>query len=155
MSDMLVLTRERLDPELITAKVMKPSNGGVVTFLGTTRNHNEGRAVLYLEYEAYEKMALDKLEEIRAEIRRRWSIEDVAVGHRLGRVDIGETSLVVAVGAPHRREAFEACLYVVDRIKEVVPIWKKEFFRGGEVWIGSEAGFHPAPGMRPSGDVKG
>ena len=81
-------------------------------------------------------MALRKLEEIRQEIHQRWGIEDVAIAHRLGRLEIGEASLVVAVGAPHRKEAYEACAYAVDRIKDMVPIWKKEFYEGGEVWIG-------------------
>jgi molybdopterin synthase catalytic subunit len=133
---MVFLTHEPLDAQAVTAQVLKPTNGGVVTFLGVTRNHNEGRRVLHLEYEAYPEMALRKLEDIRQEIRQKWGIEDVAVAHRLGRLEIGETSLVVAVGAPHRKEAYEACAYVVDRIKDMVPIWKKEFFEGGEVWIG-------------------
>src|SRR3990172_3577423 len=113
MADMVLLTHEPLDAQAITDRVLRPTNGGVVTFLGVTRNTNEGRRVLHLEYEAYPDMALRKLEEIRQEIRQRWGIEDVAIAHRLGRLEIGETSLVVAVGAPHRREAYEACAYVV------------------------------------------
>ncbi|MCH7907680.1 MAG: molybdenum cofactor biosynthesis protein MoaE, partial [Chloroflexi bacterium] len=101
-----------------------------------TRNHNDGRRVEYLEYEAYRPMADEKLQELIDEIKERWEIDAVAVAHRVGRVDIGETSLVIAVSAAHRRPAFEAALHLVDRLKEVVPIWKKEFFEGGEVWIG-------------------
>ncbi len=153
MADMVLLTHRPLDAQAITDRVLKPTNGGVVTFLGVTRNTNEGRRVLHLEYEAYPEMALRKLEEIRQEIHQRWGIEDVAIAHRLGRLEIGETSLVVAVGAPHRREAYEACAYVVDRIKDMVPIWKKEFFEGGEVWIGqgSSGKAHPAPTAHTGG----
>jgi len=134
------ITDEPLDPEEITAKVRRDSNGAVVTFLGTTRDFTAGRTVLHLEYEAYRPMADSKLAEIVDEIRERWSIEDVAIAHRLGRLEIGDTSLIVAVASPHREAAFAACQYSVDRIKEMVPIWKKEFFEGGEVWVGSQEG---------------
>jgi molybdopterin synthase catalytic subunit len=134
----LKLTDKPLDPEAITSSVRQPANGAVVTFLGTTRNANEGRRVLYLEYEAYKKMALKKLQELCQEVESKWGISDVAIVHRLGRVDIGEISLAVAVASPHREEAFQACQYIVGRVKQVVPIWKKEYFEGGEVWIGSE-----------------
>ena len=131
------ITRERLDPEAITSQVRCPSNGAVLTFLGTTRAQTGDRTVHHLEYEAYEPMARDKLAEIAAEIRNRWDVEDVAIAHRLGRLEIEDISLVVAVASPHRKDAFEACQYSVDRIKEVVPIWKKEYFDGGEVWVES------------------
>ena len=139
---MIEITREPLDPEAITARVKKDTNGAVVTFLGTTRSFTGDRRVLHLEYEAYRPMADRKLAEIVEEIRERWSVEDVALAHRLGRLEIGDISLVVAVASPHRSDAFAACQYSVDRIKQVVPIWKKEFFEGGEVWVGSpeEAG---------------
>ena len=132
---MIEITHETLDPEAITAHVRRDANGAVVTFLGTTRSATDSRSVLHLEYEAYETMAEKKISEIVEEIRQRWSIEDVAVAHRLGRLDIGEISLVVVVASPHRREAFMACQFAVDRIKQVVPIWKKEFFEGGDVWV--------------------
>ena len=131
------ITHEPLDPKAITAHVRKPSNGAVITFLGTTRAQTGDRTVLHLEYEAYQPMAGDKLAEIAAEIGDRWEIEDVAIAHRLGRLEIEDISLVVAVASPHRRDAFEACQYSVDRIKEVVPIWKKEYFEDGEVWVES------------------
>ena len=136
-ADLIEITHEPLDPEAITARVRRPSNGAVLTFLGTTRAQTADRTVLHLEYEAYEPMALDKLAEIAAEIRDRWDVEDVAIAHRLGRLEIEDISLVVAVASPHRKDAFEACQYSVDRIKEIVPIWKKEHFEGGEVWIES------------------
>ncbi len=126
-----------LDPEKITSRVRRSANGAVVTFLGTTRDRTEGRNVLHLEYEAYRPMADNKLAEIEEEIRQRWGIEDVAIAHRLGRLEIEEISLVVAVASPHRGQAFAACQYAVDRIKQTVPIWKKEYFEGGEVWVGS------------------
>ena len=135
---MIEITDEPLDPEEITAKVRRDSNGAVVTFLGTTRDFTAGRTVLHLEYEAYRPMADAKLQEIADDIRSRWEIEDVAIAHRLGRLEVGETSLVLAVASPHRAEAFAACQYAVDRVKQIVPIWKKEFFEGGEVWVGSQ-----------------
>ena len=140
---MIEITDGPLDPEAVTARVKKGGNGAVVTFLGTTRDSNEGRKVLYLEYEAYRPMADRKLEEVADEMRRRWAIQDVAIAHRLGRLEIGEISLVVAVASPHREEAFTACAYSVDRIKQIVPIWKKEFYEGGEVWVASLADFAP------------
>ncbi len=137
---MIEITDRPLAPEEITQKVRRDTNGGVVTFLGTTRLYNEGRKVEYLEYEAYRPMADKKLEEISEEIKKKWGLEDVAISHRLGRLKIGEISLVVAIASPHRKKAFEACQYAVDRIKEIAPIWKKEVFEGGEVWIGSQTG---------------
>jgi molybdopterin synthase catalytic subunit len=109
----------------------------VVTFLGTTRSYTGERQTLFLEYEAYRPMADMELARVVREMKERWPIGDAAVAHRLGRLEIGETSLVVAVSSPHRREAFEACQYAVDRIKQTVPIWKKEHFEGGEVWVES------------------
>jgi molybdopterin synthase catalytic subunit len=134
---MIEITHEPLDPERITSGVRSDANGAVVTFLGTTRSSTGDRRVLHLEYEAYEPMAVKKLAEIAEEMRDRWSVEDVAIYHRLGRLELGEISLVVAVASPHRPEAFAACQYSVDRIKQTVPIWKKETFEGGEVWVES------------------
>ncbi len=134
---MIQITHEPLDPEAITALVKEPTNGAVVTFLGITRAATGDRRVLHLEYEAYEPMAEKQLAEIAQEMRERWSVGDVAMAHRLGRLEVGETSLVVAVASPHRKDAFGACQYAVDRIKQTVPIWKKEYFEGGEVWIES------------------
>lgn len=133
---MILITCEPLDHEAITSTVRSDSNGGVVTFMGTTRKETNGRRVLYLEYESYDKMAEKMLRFIADEIRERWGITDLSIAHRLGRLEIGETSLVIAVGAPHRDEAFAACQHAVDRIKEEVPIWKKEVFDDGEIWVG-------------------
>ena len=111
-------------------------SGAVVTFLGTTRDTTRHRKVLRLEYEAYVPMAEKKLAEVAQEMRDRWDV-GVAMAHRLGRLEIGDISLVVAVSAAHRKDAFAACQYSVDRIKQTVPIWKKEYFEGGEVWVES------------------
>ena len=129
-----------MDPGPLTEFVRTESDGAIVTFLGVTRNHNEGRRVLYLEYEAYRPMADQVIAEIIDDMKGRYEIGQVAVAHRTGRVDIGETSMIVAVGAPHRRPAFEAALHFIDRLKQIVPIWKKEYFEGGEVWIGDTPG---------------
>ena len=134
---MIEITNEPLDPEAITARVRRPANGAVVTFLGTTRGNTGDRKVLHLEYEAYVPMAEKKLAEIAQEMRDRFNVDDVAIAHRLGRLEIEEISLVVAVASAHRKDAFAACQYSVDRIKQTVPIWKKEYFEGGEVWIES------------------
>lgn len=139
----VLITADPLDPEPLTRHVTTDEDGAVVTFLGVTRNHNAGRAVEYLEYEAYRPMADEQIAAVIEEMKERWEIGRVAVAHRTGRVDIGETSMVVAVGAAHRRPAFEAALYFIDRLKEVVPIWKKEYFEGGEVWIGETPGANP------------
>ncbi|KAA1300913.1 MAG: molybdopterin converting factor subunit 1 [SAR202 cluster bacterium] len=139
-SEWVLLTAEDLDPSALTEFVKTNADGAIVTFLGVTRDSNQGRIVKYLEYEAYQPMAQNKMAEIIGEMRSRWSLGKIAVAHRTGRVNIGETSMVIAVASPHRRPAFEACLYFVDRLKEIVPIWKKEFFEGGEVWIGKTPG---------------
>ena len=140
----VLITADPLDPEPLTRHVTTEEDGAVVTFLGVTRSNNVGREVDYLEYEAYRPMADEQMNVIIDEMKSRWEIGRVAVAHRTGRVDIGETSMVVAVGAPHRKPAFEAALYFVDRLKEVVPIWKKEYFKGGEVWIGETPGSDPS-----------
>ena len=134
------VTPDVIDADEVVSRVGSDRDGAVVVFHGITRDHNDGRSVLYLEYEAYSPMAEDMMSQIIGEMRGRWEIGDVAVCHRTGRVDIGETSMVLAVSAAHRRPAFESALYFIDRLKEVVPIWKKEYFEGGEVWIGETPG---------------
>ena len=135
---MIEITEQQLNAEIITNLVRRDSNGAVVTFLGNTRDNFEGKDVIRLEYEAYVKMAVKKLEEIRQEMMQEFGIEDIAIAHRIGVVDIGETSLVVAVASPHRTEAFHACHKVVDRVKEIVPIWKKEVYADGSRWVACE-----------------
>ncbi len=134
---MITITETQLDIQSFTDYVLGDQNGAVNTFLGVTRNSTDGRAVVKLEYECYLPMAQKKLEEIKNEAVRKWEISSVAIGHRIGTLDIGETSLVVAVSGPHRAAVFEVCQYIVDRIKEIVPIWKKEFFEDGAIWVES------------------
>jgi molybdopterin synthase catalytic subunit len=133
------LTNDRLDLGAVARLVEEPGCGAVVTFVGNVRRDNEGRDVDYLEYEAYPGMAEAKMAEIGAEIGQRWGLSQVAIVHRLGRCEVGEASIVIAVASPHRREAFEACHYAIDRVKEIVPIWKREVWKDGAVWIGMHA----------------
>lgn len=140
------VTDEPLQPEAIRAAVADPQAGAIVTFIGTTRNHARGRTVRYLEYEAYAEAAEACFAQIAAEIADRWGIEHVAIVHRTGRVDVGEASVVIAVASPHRAEAFAACAYAIDRLKQIAPIWKKEVYDDGEVWVGSEAAYQAAFG---------
>lgn len=135
------VVQEPIDPDEVTAAVAAPDAGAIVTFQGTVRDNARGRRVLYLEYDAYPAAAEKTLAQIGDEIRERWGIDRVAITHRIGRVEIGEPSVVIAVASPHRAEAFDACRYAIDRIKEIVPIWKKEAYEGGETWIGSEAAY--------------
>src|SRR5258706_12200128 len=107
----------------------------VVTFLGLVRNHNLGRSVRYLEYEAYEPLALKAFEKIAAEIGERWPGARLALHHRIGRLEIGEASIAIAARSPHRGDAYAGCRYAIERVKQIAPIWKREFFDGGDVWI--------------------
>ena len=136
---MIEITHKPLDPQPATASVRRDSNGAVVTFLGTTRRTSMDKTVLYLEYEGYVPMALKKLREIADEVAQKWPIQDISIVHRIGRLEIEDISLVVAIASPHRKEAFQACGFVVDRIKETVPIWKKEVFEDGQVWVGCQS----------------
>ena len=132
---MFAITREPLDPQPLVEAVRKDESGAVALFYGVVRNHNMGRSVQYLEYDAYESMAVKKLREVADEVCAKFPVNGVAALHRIGRLGIGETSLLVAVSSPHRKEAFEACHYAVDRIKETVPVWKKEVWEDGSEWI--------------------
>ena len=132
---MIKITFDKLDPESITNSIKNPNNGAVITFLGTTRNYTENRKVLHLEYEAYIPMAEIKLNEIIKYIHKKWGINDVFIAHRLGKVEIGDISLVISISSPHRKSAFDACQYALDTLKLVVPIWKKEFFQEESKWV--------------------
>ncbi len=138
------ITHNELNIEELSADVIADRNGAVVVFNGITRDHTDGRKVLFLEYEAYLPMAKAKLNDVAEEMCDKWDVS-VVIAHRIGRVDIGESSLIVTVGSPHRASAYQASQYSVDRIKQIVPIWKKEHFDGGEVWIGDAEGFRPLP----------
>ena len=135
---LISITADPLDPQPFIQHVRRDESGAVALFLGVVRSSNLGRRVLHLEYDAYPQMAETKLRQVAEEIMSRWPITDIAIAHRTGRLEIGETSLVVVVSSPHRREAFDACQHAVDRIKEVAPIWKKEVWEGGEAWIEGE-----------------
>jgi MoaE-MoaD fusion protein len=128
----------QLDAQAITASVEDDGAGAVVTFLGTVRDNARGRPVTHLDYEAYPEAAEKMLAKIAGEMRDRWPVLGVAIEHRTGKLAIGEVSVVIAVSSAHRDAAFESCAYAIERIKEIVPIWKKEFYEDGEVWIGSE-----------------
>ena len=136
---MFTLVDGPLDVGTLVANAQRPECGAIVTFVGTTRvDESEGASVEYLEYEAYRPMADRKLEEIGAEIEGRWNVGHVSIVHRLGRVDPGEASVAIVVAAPRRGPAFEASRYAIERIKEVVPIWKREVWSDGYVWVGSQ-----------------
>jgi molybdopterin converting factor subunit 1 len=139
---MYQISDDAIDTAALLSAVADPSAGGTVLFVGTTRDHNDGRVVLRLEYEAYREMAITEMTQIGHEIETRWPVTRVAMVHRLGVVPIGEASVAVAVSAAHRDAAFAACRFGIDRLKATVPIWKKEHYQGGEVWIGACGGHH-------------
>jgi molybdopterin synthase catalytic subunit len=129
------VTRERLDSADTAAAVSAAGHGAVATFVGLVRDHNAGRRVLYLDYECYEPLAVKAFNRIDDEVHARWPDARLAIAHRLGRLEIGEASVVIAAGSPHRADAFAACRYAIERIKQIAPIWKHEHFEGGQVWI--------------------
>ncbi len=138
MEPIIRVTREPLDAAAVAElerAVEHPSVGGIVTFQGVVRDNNKGKRTRYLEYEAYPEMAEREMATIAAEIGRRWRTDRVAMAHRVGRLEIGECSVVVVVACAHRGEAFEACRYAIDTLKATVPIWKKEVAEDGEEWI--------------------
>ena len=122
-------------PHEIIRRVASPAAGAIVTFDGVVRDHACGKRVTHLYYEAYPGMAAKELEKLRQQTLQRFSVQQVAVVHRIGRMEIGESSVFIAVSSSHRADAFEACRYLIDRLKTSVPIWKKEFYEDGEVWI--------------------
>jgi MoaE-MoaD fusion protein len=130
------LTSDPIDVEAVIAQVADERAGAIATFLGTTRAQSRGRTVLHLEYDAYEGMAERVMEKIAAELKSKHELCEIAITHRIGRVGIGETSVAIAVSAPHRHAALAACQEAIDTLKETVPLWKKEVYEGGEEWIG-------------------
>jgi len=136
---MFQITSEPIDPRRVEATVTHSGAGAICTFHGVVRDNNLGRQVRYLEYEAYPPMAEKTMRQIGHEIAARWPETRTAMVHRVGRMEIGETSVVIAVSSPHRAEAFEACRYAIDRLKEIVPIWKKEVWEEGEHWVEQNA----------------
>ena len=136
--DIFQIVREAIRPKDIIESLKAPEDGALVAFDGFVRNNYKGQQTLYLEYEAYEPMALLKMREIGAEVRAKFPVHRLAIVHRLGRLEIGETSVFIAISSAHRAAAFEACRYAIDTLKRVVPIWKKEHFAGGAVWAEGE-----------------
>jgi len=133
------LTRAPID--LAALQAASAADGALCLFVGVVRDQSAGRRVTHLEYEAYEEMALPLLQELAADTKRRWPVSDVRIVHRLGRLQIGEASVAIAVASAHRVEAFAACRHLIDTLKQTVPIWKKEFFEDGAVWVeGPERG---------------
>jgi molybdopterin synthase catalytic subunit len=142
------ITEDSIDFAALTESVRSTDSGAVVLFLGTVREMTEGRRTTSLDYEAFGPMAQKKLDEIEAEARRRWPLDRVAIVHRIGRLELGEVSVAVAVSAAHRGEAFEAARYLIDTLKETVPIWKKENWHDGtSEWV--------HPGVEPTGSNRG
>jgi len=150
-NDFIQLGYDPIDPATLVRHVRSDSDGAIVTFDGCVRDNSHGRRTLYLDYESYESMAVEKLCEISADIRRRFAIDRVAIAHRLGRLEIGETSVFIAVSAPHRAAAFDACRVAIDALKRTVPIWKKEYFADGAVWADGELPPPPAQEGAASG----
>jgi molybdopterin synthase catalytic subunit len=129
------VTAEPLDLEAVARLVAADDCGAVTTFVGLVRDHNLGRRVRWLEYEAYAPLAVRTFERIAAECAGRWPDARIAIHHRTGRVEIGEASVAIAAASPHRADAFAACRYAIERVKQIAPVWKHEHFEGGEVWI--------------------
>jgi MoaE-MoaD fusion protein len=136
--DKFELVRAAIDAEALVRHVRAGQDGATVTFDGFVRNESHGRETSYLEYEAYESMAIGKMKEIASQIHQKFAIHRVVIVHRLGRLEIGETSVFIAVSAPHRGAAFDACRFAIDTLKRTVPIWKKEHFADGAVWADGE-----------------
>ena len=135
MAERFVITDKPLDAAVLEALVTEPHCGAVATFVGRVRRQNAGRIVLWLDYEAYAPLALSAFERIAREAAGKWPDALLAIAHRVGRLEIGEASVIVAAGSPHRAEAFAACRYGIERVKQIAPIWKHEHFEGGDVWI--------------------
>ena len=137
---MFRVTHEPIDLDELVRYVTDAEAGAIATFIGTTRNNNEGRKVIALDYEAYLEMAEKELARIGADASKQWPLCRIAIVHRLGPVQIGEASVIIAVSSAHRDAAFAASRFAIEEIKKTVPIWKKEMFEGGEVWIGTQTG---------------
>ena len=137
-ADIFEITREPIEITDLRTRLLEGDSGAVVVFDGVARNNTKGRRTLYLEYEGYEPMSLRTMEQIGSEVHERWPINRLGIIHRLGRIEISESSVVIIVTSAHRKIAFEACHYAIDRLKKIVPIWKKEYFEDGAVWVENE-----------------
>ncbi|RJG22118.1 molybdenum cofactor biosynthesis protein MoaE [Paenibacillus thiaminolyticus] len=143
------ITDQPIVPEESSNQVRRREAGAVTLFLGTVRELTQGKRTLYLEYEAYPAMAVAELERIGQEVRERWPDTETAVTHRIGRLEIGDIAVAIAVSSPHRRAAYEANEYIIERIKQIVPIWKKEHWEDGSAWIGDQSNTQAYPEGRP------
>jgi molybdopterin synthase catalytic subunit len=143
-----------LDAAQVTAAVARTGCGAIITFIGTVRDRNAGRIVRFLEYEAFAPLAVKVFEQIADEAARQWPAAVLAIHHRMGRVEIGDASVVIAAAAPHRADAFAASRYAIERLKQIAPIWKREHFDGGEVWIEGPAGDPLDPSVRAAALAK-
>ncbi|HUV70763.1 MAG TPA: molybdenum cofactor biosynthesis protein MoaE [Terracidiphilus sp.] len=150
----IALTRERIDAETLVAAAKRGADGAVVVFDGIVRDNTRGRRTLYLDYEAYEEMALKQMKGLADEARERFGVREVRLAHRLGRLDVGETSVLIVVASAHRAAAFEACRWIIDTLKKTVPIWKKETFEDGAVWADGEP-FPDGLALGPEGSHEG
>ncbi|MBV7505132.1 molybdenum cofactor biosynthesis protein MoaE [Bacillus sp. sid0103] len=151
---MYEISKEPIDIQTVIDKVVKRNAGAITTFIGTVRELTKGKKTLYLIYEAYEAMAVKKLAQIGQEIEQRWEGSCVAITHRVGRLDITDVAVVIAVSTPHRADAYDANRYAIERIKEIVPIWKKEHWEEGEAWIGNQRETVAYPSGKPEeGDL--
>ncbi|WP_316572192.1 molybdenum cofactor biosynthesis protein MoaE [Neobacillus sp. YIM B06451] len=151
---MFEISKEPIDIQTVIDKVVQREAGAITTFIGTVRELTHGKKTLYLIYEAYEAMAVKKLEQIGREIEERWPGAKVAISHRVGKLDITDIAVVIAVSTPHRADAYEANRYAIERIKEIVPIWKKEHWEDGEEWVGNQLETVPYPTGKPEeGDL--
>ena len=146
---LFLITNDPISIEKVTDKVVRREAGAINTFIGTVRELTKGKKTLYLEYDAYESMAEKKLAQIGDEIKVKWPDAVVAITHRIGRLEISDIAVVIAVSTPHRAHSYEASRYAIERIKEIVPIWKKEHWEDGEEWIGDQLGKKAYPSGKP------
>ncbi|MBY0097471.1 molybdenum cofactor biosynthesis protein MoaE [Mesobacillus maritimus] len=151
---MYEIAKDPIDIQSVIDKVVQREAGAINTFIGTVRELTKGKKTLYLIYEAYEPMAVKKLEQIGNEIKERWEGAEVAITHRVGKLDITDVAVVIAVSTPHRADSYEANRYAIERIKEIVPIWKKEHWEDGQEWIGNQLETVAYPSGKPEeGDL--
>ncbi|MFB6466294.1 molybdenum cofactor biosynthesis protein MoaE [Cytobacillus sp. Hz8] len=143
------ISKEPINIQSVIEKVVAREAGAITTFIGTVRELTKGKKTLYLIYEAYESMAVKKLEQIGKEIEERWNGTKVAITHRVGKLDITDVAVVIAVSTPHRADAYEANRYAIERIKEIVPIWKKEHYEDGVEWVGNQLETVAYPSGKP------
>ena len=137
---MFDITENPIDVQALIRRTTTEEDGGVAVFLGTVRRHSQGKNVVWLEYEAYPAMAIQSFQKIGEEVRARWGMEHLSILHRTGRLVVGDIAVVVVAAAPHRKEAFAACQYAIDRLKAISPVWKKELTEDGCVWVDCPAG---------------